>query len=208
MKYTPCLAWPECSSGERCAFKHPALLQSPCLEFMDVIAPPQSLVQATRNLASPYGSHQLNGTTYFPILPSPVVHIPQAYESACTAQNSIHERSEREASLSGAISLEENRSPSWSLADPEDARHPGLSSEAAGVTGTSEADTDRLTFTAEDEFPFRPPKNQRVGHARRISVAIKVRDDSSTKDIINEPDNTAKRMTHQNRKNRQVRMFC
>lgn len=29
------------------------------------------------------------------------------------------------------------------------------------------------TVTQEHEFPYRPPKNQRVGHARRISVNIK-----------------------------------
>ncbi|TFK75667.1 hypothetical protein BDN72DRAFT_449742 [Pluteus cervinus] len=33
--------------------------------------------------------------------------------------------------------------------------------------------TQSRNYTAEDEFPYRPPKNQRSGHARRISVVIK-----------------------------------
>ncbi|KIJ63636.1 hypothetical protein HYDPIDRAFT_41040 [Hydnomerulius pinastri MD-312] len=36
-----------------------------------------------------------------------------------------------------------------------------------------DAEMDRQTMTQEHEFPYRPPKNQRVGHARRISVTIK-----------------------------------
>ena len=38
-----------------------------------------------------------------------------------------------------------------------------------GLTST----TGKPTATQEHEFPYRPPKNQRVGHARRISVNIK-----------------------------------
>jgi len=34
-------------------------------------------------------------------------------------------------------------------------------------------DAPIVTSTQEDEFPYRPPKNQRVGHARRISVQMK-----------------------------------
>lgn len=33
--------------------------------------------------------------------------------------------------------------------------------------------TKSRLYTAENEFPYRPPQNQRVGHARRIRVAIK-----------------------------------
>ena len=31
----------------------------------------------------------------------------------------------------------------------------------------------KAMVTQEDEFPYQPPKDQRVGHARRISVNIK-----------------------------------
>ncbi|KAL4071774.1 hypothetical protein J3A83DRAFT_2906144 [Scleroderma citrinum] len=34
-------------------------------------------------------------------------------------------------------------------------------------------EVSRTTDTDESEFPYRPPKNQQVGHARRISVTIK-----------------------------------
>ncbi|KAF9224802.1 hypothetical protein BS17DRAFT_879625 [Gyrodon lividus] len=41
--------------------------------------------------------------------------------------------------------------------------------------GVNQPDTeaDTQTSTQEHEFPYRPPNNQRVGHARRISVNIK-----------------------------------
>lgn len=38
---------------------------------------------------------------------------------------------------------------------------------------TTTKDKSTVAKDSEHEFPYRPPKNQRVGHARRISVNIK-----------------------------------
>ena len=46
---------------------------------------------------------------------------------------------------------------------------PFAPSDDLGLTIT----TGKPAVTQEHEFPYRPPKNQRVGHARRISVNIK-----------------------------------
>ncbi|CCL99923.1 uncharacterized protein FIBRA_01948 [Fibroporia radiculosa] len=70
----------------------------------------------------------------------------------------------------GALQLQ---GPSGS-GPPQRVVHP----PAEGSVATGVAVPAGPSATGEDEFPYVPPKMQRVGHARRISVALRSKEDS------------------------------
>lgn len=126
-------------------------------------------------LPLPIGAYEISGTTYFPVVRAQPLHFDQAvpapnhhsyycqdfYQPAGDVCG--EPRSQNESVLPTFKPLGEIRdTPIQHISDP-------------AITQGPEVDRTR-THTDESEFPYRPPKNQRVGHVRRISVPIKKMD--------------------------------
>lgn len=142
-----------------------------------------------------YGSYEINGTTYFtpqvPVAPIPLN--PIFYDHATIAHNGYD---------SALYQLDASFKASNYVYDSNQAMHPAADWQAhdwsdpqvseshipeeqySGFVQDSDQPAtpdleDSVTSAREGEFPYRPPKNQRVGHARRISVQLKKVDTSS-----------------------------
>lgn len=123
-------------------------------------------------LCLPIGAYEISGTTYFPAVRAQPLHFEQAVPApnhhSYYFQNFRHPAgdvcgepsSQNESVFPTFNPLGETRAtPNQHVSDPASSQGP-------------EVDCTR-THTDESEFPYRPPKNQRVGHVRRISVPIK-----------------------------------
>ncbi|KAH7882966.1 hypothetical protein F5I97DRAFT_158428 [Phlebopus sp. FC_14] len=121
---------------------------------------------ATGTPTLPTGTYAMNGTTYFPPLQTfashPILHnqSPTVYDQSpnCVpAHDSVTEPWYPHELQSYLPDTPPNAA---SPSDPFSTASPGT-------------EVNKLTTTQENVFPYRPPRNQRVGHARRISVNIK-----------------------------------
>ncbi|KAF8452497.1 hypothetical protein L210DRAFT_3518778 [Boletus edulis BED1] len=162
--------------------------------------PVQTVPPRETQTSLPMGSYEVHGTTYFPAAPPPPpssmpVHpipfnptVTPAYPyyappALHAGHYDIHNRTTDVGPQASFDPFASDRMmPSELPVIPrledyqmspvqQDVLMPPLSSPSApsGLTTTS----DKLTATKEHEFPYRPLKDQRVGHARRISVNIK-----------------------------------
>lgn len=117
----------------------------------------------------PVGTYEIRGTTYFPVaLPQPMHHdqamsrpvhqcLQQSYQSTEEPSSEPRLQSQGAPFRRSPVSSPHHR----------DQRMPDFSNTV------QVAQMDSILTTNESEFPYRPRKNQQVGHARRISVAIK-----------------------------------
>ncbi|KAH7915936.1 hypothetical protein BJ138DRAFT_1140784 [Hygrophoropsis aurantiaca] len=195
--HTPCLTWPKCGGPFICRFQHsvatippapvsdpvdPAPIALPARQIRMTAPVTEYTVSPNSTLVSgpestiPAGAYQLDGTTYFPldVFNPQISCVPTASEiqgNAAPSHNWTHhyddDRMNRTPQRRGVASHRKARSE-W-------VQPPTTPVEAhIDLPRTQQhAADDRLTSTSDNEFPYRPPKNQRVGHARRISVTIK-----------------------------------
>ncbi|KAI0951493.1 hypothetical protein AcW1_008527 [Taiwanofungus camphoratus] len=193
VRHTPCLAWPNCQKGVLCPYKHPEPIipKVPALplstESPARVHPPSPL---EANLP---GAYQYQGTTYFPLIsqaplsslgaePQPEWnHQYETWRPMLFAPPSSYEPpSPRTVPLQDRLIYEAEPIPV--PAPPSDYAQEGLQSFAnipqPNFVYRSAGQSRRPSVTEDDEFPYVPPKNQRVGHARRISVTLKSKEDS------------------------------
>lgn len=246
--HTPCLAWPNCTRGALCAYKHPEPLvpKVPELRPAPIPAPvhvqPQSPVQLSPIQVIPSGTVQFHGTTYFPYGPNqapaqlpPAIrqqvpqHIPQpaptlspehamgpmhappppppqfdvssphytwSYPSSSPLVTSVASGYSPE-SMTFQSPYYETISGLPAAAVPRAFSGPTLD-ETQGVTSKpisalppipepiveEESQINEAGKPEEqpegDEFPYRPVAGQRAGHARRVSVTLKSKEDTDT----------------------------
>jgi len=231
--HTPCLAWPNCTRGALCAYKHPEPLIPKIPELHSAPPPPSVPVQPTSPVQLspiqiiPSGTVQYHGTTYFPVAGT----APSSAHAPPPARQPALARAPAPVSAPPPSNLS---SPhySWSYANYS----PVVNSVGSGyspyspesvsfhspyyetVSGLPPASVPRV-FTAPafdevrsstdmpisalppfpepvieeseakesekpdaplagDEFPYHPAAGQRAGHARRVSVTLKSKEDS------------------------------
>ncbi|KAG0704184.1 hypothetical protein DFH29DRAFT_394824 [Suillus ampliporus] len=201
--YTPCLRWPNCPDGTYCGFRHhiaipiPAPVTAPLpllLPLTDVRVPEMTAAMpnhmpsvSSQTSAFPCGSYEINGTTYFtpqaPAVPLPT-NPPVFYDHA-TIAHSIYGYPGGTFEASNHVydqgvypdaEQETHKSPDpqrLGSNEPKEQLSVHVQHSIQPATSDPEAAVDRLTSTQANEFPYRPPKTQRVGHARRISVQMK-----------------------------------
>ncbi|KIK99544.1 hypothetical protein PAXRUDRAFT_822619 [Paxillus rubicundulus Ve08.2h10] len=163
--------------------------------------PPQAPTELPSGL--PTGSVEINGTTYFSPLathvppPPPLAYItavhqvpygqiipppwpyyppppPKNYDTGHSPGADMWHQTPFDPFASDAIVPEEfivSQSQNHYHAPVPHYTFPPPRTPPVQHEPTTEADIQ--TPTQENEFPYRPPKNQRIGHARRISVNIK-----------------------------------
>jgi hypothetical protein len=159
-----------------------------------VVAIPNPLQPAPSQASLQCGSYEINGTTYFtPQVPvAPLPPNPMFYDHATIAHDSydsaIYTYSQPDTSFKAPNYVYDQATypePDWQAHNwsnpqvlesnmPEEQGSVTMQDSNQPATSDFDEPSPRLTSTREDEFPYRPPKNQRVGHARRISVQIKV----------------------------------
>ncbi|KAH8094487.1 hypothetical protein BXZ70DRAFT_360387 [Cristinia sonorae] len=229
--HTPCLAWPNCTRGSLCAYKHPEPLASkaseqptprPAPPVQPQVAQPPSPV-----LIYPPGTVQFHGTTYYmspppphpysppyghhvvqppppppppppappqssphytwysPIAPS----VPSGYSPYSPAsipfRSPPYEQGQSLPPVSIAGSMAGSLSgPSYDENPLFHGMRPPVSlNDATGAADTG-VDEDQCKPRSEliEEFPYQPPpltqRREGHGHARRISVTLRSRDDS------------------------------
>ncbi|KAI9460687.1 hypothetical protein HD554DRAFT_2176539 [Boletus coccyginus] len=164
----------------------PSTAAPPPVMQNSVYPPPQPQTQIVPSSETqnglPSGSYEMNGTTYFPpsmpsaLSPPPMTSYsipahPVPYNHPMAPVYPYYAPpSPTRNELPVIPRLEEYQmSPIQHDALPLPLSSPFALNDDLGLTTT----TGKPTVTQEHEFPYRPPKNQRVGHARRISVNIK-----------------------------------
>ena len=118
----------------------------------------------------PVGTCQVGGTTYFPVARPPLFGFDRAVPPP--DHNSYSWRNFYQATGDVYGQPSSHIGTAFSTHRPLVETSPNQHASNAATTQVPEVDSTR-THTDESEFPYRPPKNQRVGHVRRISVAIK-----------------------------------
>lgn len=199
------MAWSTCPNIKVCAFKHPEPLHT---VSMSLTCPP-SYISTNTDAGLTYLPQVVNGTTYFPIpAPTPQVFTtpPFHYDDMSTSHTSIFTTDPHNVSYFDPFSCQsasgEELKPVAALPGPDsDAEQGNHIREALSRT----EEFDHNTSTEDHEFPYRPPRNQRVGHARRFSVTLKSRElgDESFGSIVE--TGNSRRMTHASRDKRKVR---
>ncbi|KAF8842814.1 hypothetical protein BDN67DRAFT_311751 [Paxillus ammoniavirescens] len=133
------------------------------------VPPPPPLAYIAPVYQAPYG-HIIPPS--YPYHPPP---LPTNYHTAHSPSADMWHQTPFDPFASDAPVPEElpiSQSQNHYLAPVHHYTFPPARPPALGVhQPTTEADGQ--TPTQENEFPYRPPKNQRIGHARRISVNIK-----------------------------------
>ncbi|KAH7928384.1 hypothetical protein BV22DRAFT_1192932 [Leucogyrophana mollusca] len=150
------------------------------------IACPSRLASGTSQASVlPYGAYEINGTTYyppqvlnpqFPYGQSAPESYPQQDQTPIYPQPDLYDQSwiPQCPSTDDVFTTNDGVVADGQWVPPPTTpveTHPEI--EVASTDSTLEAEAARLTSTQDDEFPYRPPKNQRVGHARRVSVSMK-----------------------------------
>lgn len=205
MPHTPCLAWPNCSRGALCSYKHPEPLIPKVPEQQPVPPPPQPAQPSSPIRVIPSGTVQFYGTTYFPVgsptappvqsMPSPhyswnyspaMPSVASGYSPYSPESLSFHSPYyETVSNLPPASSVPRVFAgselddihrlvgmPRSSLAPiPEPSTEPPTTENP----GKSEATASGV---AVEDFPYQPPPPGKRGHARRVSVAVKSKEDS------------------------------
>ncbi|KAG1737528.1 uncharacterized protein EDB91DRAFT_1249651 [Suillus paluster] len=201
--YTPCLRWPNCPDGTYCAFRHHIAIPIPVpvpaplpLPYPPTDAKIPEMASAMPNhippvssqaSAFPCRSYEINGTTYFtpqtPAVPLPTnptmfydhaticAHsYPGTFEAPDHVYNQgVYPDGDRESHKSLDPQLLESN-------EPEEQSSVYVQHAIQHATSDPGVAMDRLISTQANEFPYRPPKHQRVGHARRISIQMKKAD--------------------------------
>ncbi|CAL1715897.1 unnamed protein product [Somion occarium] len=215
--HTPCLAWPNCSKGPMCRFKHPEPLIPRIPGFSTQASVSQQAQPTSPVQPIPPGTVQVHGTTYFPVAqegsaPQPPLpstgpqrspQFPLHYSPTAASVPSGYSPYSN-ASLSFRSPVYESRQvvPMVSVASTssEDAnRYAGMRPPIPSGDVKVD-DTPTKDATGLDEFPYRPPVHQRSGHARRVSVTLKSKEDSDALGLTNH--GTTRRqswMTHSKR---------
>jgi hypothetical protein len=206
--HTPCLAWPNCVRGALCAYKHPEPLipkvpELPVTTAMSFQPQPPSPVQVI-----PSGTVQFHGTTYFPQgraqppvanMPSPPQYswnyspimqsVPSGYSPESLPFHSPYYETMTISGVPAAASvpraftgvgpdLSDLRNlasaPTYTLSPDSvsSAMTRSISEEQAKLT-------EPVTSSATDEdSPYQAPPPGKHGHARRVSVAMRSKEDS------------------------------
>jgi len=228
VRHTPCLAWPNCSKGALCPFKHPEPIipKVPMLPHSIESTPslqPPSPVDGTLSRAV-----QFQGTTYFPVSPQNSVSPPArptfrppvpAYDprrpydimpiqSHMFTSPPWQPPASPHASNTSGYSVDSQRppntmafnyqptivSPPWRdraiySTGPLAGQSAAPTAAQAAAKRESSIPRSSLIYQAimedltklapqEEQFPYVPPKSQRVGHARRVSVTLKSKEDT------------------------------
>ena len=201
--YTPCLRWPSCPDGTYCTFRHqvpipvPMIMSAPLSLPTNGVTMPEmvaTMPNPLRPVASqeslPCGAYEINGTTYFipPVASWPpnsmfydhatVVH--NGYDSATSqhevsfeASDYVYDQAMHPAGPVNQQAYDWSDPGVYEVNAPVEEWSAPVQDPDAPATPDLEDPAIVLTSTREDEFPYRPPKNQRVGHTRRISVQMK-----------------------------------
>ncbi|TCD59828.1 hypothetical protein EIP91_011347 [Steccherinum ochraceum] len=232
--HTPCLAWPNCTRGSLCAYKHPESLPAKASEpaprpiQSQIPMQPQPVPQPPSPvLFIPSSSVQFHGTTYFPFAPpqqpysfthahhvappipppppppppppapqssphytwySPVAgSVPSGYSPYSPESLPFH--SPAYAPRGGLPPISIAGSMNGPTYD-ESIMYPGMRAPISTGADATSADPSAIDDVPAkqpqpgsephiEEFPYQPPPpTQRHGHARRISVTLKSKDDS------------------------------
>ncbi|KAI0791217.1 hypothetical protein C8Q75DRAFT_805576 [Abortiporus biennis] len=218
--HTPCLAWPNCSRGALCAYKHPEPLMP---KMSDVLPPPPPPAQPQQKPPSPilviptgslqYQGTQYQGTTYFPVsspggIPqvqpapvgvsqpsphytwttySPIASAPSGYSPYSPESNPFPSPYYETGPSLPPVTVAQQTGSSYTDGNMyPNMRFPVQMSEGTWVGENQDVEEKTPTATYKEstdsevvieEFPYKPPTQQRPGHARRISVALKSKDD-------------------------------
>ncbi|KAJ3485419.1 hypothetical protein NLI96_g4972 [Meripilus lineatus] len=219
--HTPCLAWPNCTRGALCTYKHPEPLIPRAPEI-----PPQQVQQQppTPVRVIPAGTVQFHGTTYFPVLsphpplshpvPPLVPHPPQT-SPQYTYSHSEATRSVRYSPYStDSVPILSPYNEMRQQLPPVAIAQQGSSAFEHNILGLSPslAVTEQIRPESADpvpktqnpgvieDFPYQPQTGQRSGHARRISVTtVKSKEDS---DLGHVPRSSARRESWQGHSHR------
>jgi len=204
--HTPCLAWPNCSRGALCAYKHPEPLM-PRIPDMPPPMPSQVYPQPPSPIRIiPTGTLQFHGTTYFPVTgppPGPLpasqpVPAPQAspqytwtYSPAARnmhyspySPESVIFRSpyyETRPALPSASAIPRVVAPVYDDMHNISGMRPSVQGRDPLTAGESGGEIAEATYgeaQSTEEFPYQFPARQRSGHARRISVTLKSKEDT------------------------------
>ena len=206
--HTPCLAWPNCSRGPLCSYKHPEPLIPKVPEIQSPPPPPPQHAQPPSPVrVIPTGTVQFHGTTYFPVgsptappgpnIPSP--HYTWNYSPGMPSVASGYSPYSPESLPFHSPYYEavSNLPPASSIprvfasADLDDIHRlagmpsstlppiPGPSMEPSSSENPVKSDTNTTEGHAES-FPYQPPPpgEQQQGHARRVSVVMKSKEDT------------------------------
>jgi hypothetical protein len=185
MKYTPCLSWSACTKGLDCPFRHPQPLQAEFPAFEAVFGPERSIPTLTEFRHIP---QEINGTTYYPIIP---VSVPAPVDCSNIVPYTVpYPESEPTCYPSETVRETDILQSSPSLNDS----HQNSNHEVGLAMSTSAMDSH--THTEEHEFPYRPDRNQRAGHTRRVSVNVHV----PNHDVQASVDSISALKTHTSRK--------
>lgn len=209
-----------------CRFKHPEPLIPRIPGFSTQASVSQQAQPTSPVQPIPPGTVQVHGTTYFPVAqegsaPQPPLpstgpqrspQFPLHYSPTAASVPSGYSPYSN-ASLSFRSPVYESRQvvPMVSVASTssEDAnRYAGMRPPIPSGDVKVD-DTPTKDATGLDEFPYRPPVHQRSGHARRVSVTLKSKEDSDALGLTNH--GTTRRqswMTHSKRDAETHRVSC
>ncbi|KAI0090210.1 hypothetical protein BDY19DRAFT_984570 [Irpex rosettiformis] len=238
--HTPCLAWPNCTRGMLCGYKHPEPLIPKVSELRQARIPapmhvqPQSPVQPSPVQVIPSGTVHFHGTTYFPYGSNQAPALAQVPSSAHQqAPQHIAQRGPPPAPIAHMTSSMHIPPPppppppadvssphyTWSypgnspvsvtFQSPYYETVSGLPTAAVPRAFSAPIFNDVHNVTSKpmsalapipqpvveeepqikepgkgeeqpegSEFPYRPMAGQRAGHARRVSVTLKSKEDS------------------------------
>lgn len=203
--HTPCLAWPNCYKGVLCPFKHPepmvpkASIPAPNRGEMNLQQPQFGLPAtfqpgafSTSAGIPSNGPYQVYGTTYFPTIsqgPSSPPQVPLAPQLARWAQpygnwQPSYGVVPSEYPHFSSAYLQQQPLYETSLASPtmpaisQSPIHENLNFDRHAGYHDVPASMQSSELSSADQFPYIAPKEQRPGHARRISVALKSKEDT------------------------------
>ncbi|KAG2126575.1 hypothetical protein DEU56DRAFT_822010 [Suillus clintonianus] len=201
--HTPCPRWPNCSDGACCAFQHPGSIPVAPAPLPLPLPSTGIRVPAIQNdgppvssetSALPCGLYEINGTKYFgphmsvvPLPTSPSMLYDHATIAHSVCDPTIYARNYPGGTLEASSHVyDQGTYPDgdWKIHNSSDPQlleinkpKEQLSVPVQEVIRLSTSDpgavVDRFTSTQTSEFPYRPPENQRLGHAKRISVQMK-----------------------------------
>ncbi|GBE90081.1 hypothetical protein BKA93DRAFT_797033 [Sparassis latifolia] len=203
VRHTPCLAWPNCQKGVLCPYKHPEPV-IPKVHALPVAVESPTHMQPLSPVDSTLPPvYQYNGTTYFPYPPQgpvspsqlePSRAWPRTYEPwrqpyIALSQSRNYGHTSPEVRPWRDRPIYEVGPPPAPVSFQPRAYTPPFAPPVQDVIQAAPSSQSALEYqpavesagppiTAPHEFPYVPPKNQRSGHARRVSVALKSKEDS------------------------------
>ncbi|GJE85609.1 zinc finger protein [Phanerochaete sordida] len=218
--HTPCLAWPNCTRGALCAYKHPEPLIPRVPETqMSPPAPVQPPQPPSPVQVIPSGTVHFYGTTYFPMqrgmqppttLPPPLPSPPQYYYSPAgrSVASGYSPYSPESLPFHSPYYEAVSSLPPPAAAVPRAYMGPELD-DIHRITGLPKSTLAPIAEPARaheadggaeakappaEDFPYQPPPpGTQRGHARRVSVAMKSKEEGDAGDAAALPARSTRR---------------